>query len=86
MYADSESTVTTVVVEEDSVKEMTLDEWRAAEQHKRMKSNFNIRKAGEGVDSSQWKAGVVYTKKKNENDEEEGESDEEEEVCGSTIP
>ena len=63
--------------EEEGAKEMTLDEWKALQGQNRMKASFNIRKAGEGVDSNQWKKGVPYTKKK-EDEEEEEESEEEE--------
>ncbi|XP_070194461.1 intracellular hyaluronan-binding protein 4-like isoform X2 [Littorina saxatilis] len=62
--------------EDDEAKEMTLDEWKALQDQKRMKASFNIRKAGEGVDNAQWKKGTAYKKK---NEEEEEESDEEEE-------
>lgn len=63
--------------EEEEAKEMTLDEWKAHERNMRVKQTFNLRKAGEGVDTKQWEKGVAYTKKKEEEDEEE-DSDEEE--------
>ena len=74
---DSESGEAAPPKEEEEAKEMTLDEWKALQDQKRMKASFNIRKAGEGVDSNQWKKGVAYTKKKEEEEEEE-ESEEEE--------
>lgn len=57
---------------EPEVKELTLDEWKA-QQQQRIKPEFNIRKAGEGEDTSQWQKMIVLNKKnnKNENLEEE---------------
>lgn len=74
----NENEETAAPKEEEEAKEMTLDEWRKLEDQKRLKSHFNIRKAGEGVDNTQWKKGVAYTKKKEEEDEEESEEEEEE--------
>ena len=62
---------------------MTLDEWKKMEEAKRLKSQFKLRRAGEGVDASQWKTGREY--RKSEGDEEsaeEEEESEEEEVMG----
>ncbi|XP_017068060.1 plasminogen activator inhibitor 1 RNA-binding protein isoform X2 [Drosophila eugracilis] len=56
---------------EEEAKELTLDEWKA-QQGQRVKPTFNIRKAGEGEDTTQWKKMVVLTSnKKKENDSEE---------------
>ncbi|EDX05100.1 GD21970 [Drosophila simulans] len=56
---------------EEEAKELTLDEWKA-QQGQRIKPTFNIRKAGEGEDTTQWKKMVVLTSnKKKENDSEE---------------
>lgn len=53
------------------VKEWTLDEWKA-QQQQRAKPKYNIRKAGEGEDTSQWKKMVVLiNKNKKEQDTEE---------------
>jgi len=53
-------------------KVMTLDEWKAQEDVKRAKADFNIRKAGEGCSSDpQWHKMVVLTKKEKTEDEEE---------------
>ena len=61
---------------------MTLAEWKAEQDKNRMKSSFNIRKAGEGVDDKQWKKGVVYKKPEVEDDEEdEDDEDDEEVIC-----
>lgn len=59
---------------------MTLDEWKKMEDAKRLKSQFKLRRAGEGVDSSQWKTGREYRKSEGDEEsvEEEEESDEEE--------
>uniref|UniRef100_A0A1A9X291 Hyaluronan/mRNA-binding protein domain-containing protein n=1 Tax=Glossina brevipalpis TaxID=37001 RepID=A0A1A9X291_9MUSC len=57
---------------EEEVKELTLDEWKA-QQQQRAKPQFNIRKAGEGEDTSQWKKMIVLNnnkKKENESEEE----------------
>lgn len=48
-------------------KELTLDEWKA-QRAGRVKPQYNIRKAGEGEDPTQWKK--MYELKKKENDEE----------------
>ena len=43
---------------------MTLDEWKSMEEAKRVKAEFNIRKAGEGCSGDpQWKKMFVLTKK-----------------------
>jgi plasminogen activator inhibitor 1 RNA-binding protein len=39
---------------EDEPKEMTLDEWKAQRQASLLQPQYNIRKAGEGEDNSQW--------------------------------
>ncbi|XP_017466331.1 PREDICTED: plasminogen activator inhibitor 1 RNA-binding protein [Rhagoletis zephyria] len=57
---------------EEETKELTLDEWKAQKQQ-RVKPTFNIRKAGEGEDTTQWKKMVVLNnnkKKDNESEEE----------------
>lgn len=57
---------------DEEVKELTLDEWKA-QQQQRAKPQFNIRKAGEGEDTSQWKKMIVLNnnkKKENESEEE----------------
>jgi len=43
---------------------MTLDEWKSMEEAKRVKAEFNIRKAGEGCSGDpQWKKMYVLSKK-----------------------
>jgi Hyaluronan / mRNA binding family len=60
-------------------KVMTLDEWKAREDAKRVKAEFNIRKPGEGVSSDpQWKKMFVLSKKERP---EEHEEEEDEQVC-----
>lgn len=49
--------------EEDEAKEITLDEWKA-QRANRSKPQFNIRKAGEGEDTSQWKKMVALESRK----------------------
>lgn len=49
---------------EEEVKEMTLDEWKAQRAANRAKPQYNLRKAGEGEDTSQWTKLVPLDKKK----------------------
>lgn len=53
---------------------MTLDEWKAQKAALRQKPSYNLRKAGEGEDLSQWKKMYALDKKK---EGEEAETDEE---------
>ncbi|KAH8358665.1 hypothetical protein KR093_001672, partial [Drosophila rubida] len=62
------------IVEEDESKQMTLDEWKALKDQ-RAKPNYNLRKAGEGVDNAEWKKMIVLGKKKGVETEEEFEYD-----------
>lgn len=48
---------------EEETKELTLDEWKA-QRAVRAKPQYNIRKAGEGEDLSQWKKMVALNNKK----------------------
>ncbi|XP_053670285.1 plasminogen activator inhibitor 1 RNA-binding protein-like [Anopheles nili] len=48
---------------DDEAKEMTLDEWKAQKAAVRLKPQYNLRKAGEGEDSSQWDKMVALDKK-----------------------
>lgn len=57
---------------EEERKELTLDEWKALKGI-RSKPQFNLRKAGEGEDLSQWKKMYALQKKKEEEEEEEEE-------------
>lgn len=60
---------------EEETKELTLDEWKA-QRAIRAKPQYNLRKAGEGEDTSQWKKMVALNnKKKDEESEEELEYD-----------
>nr|CAD7198447.1 unnamed protein product [Timema douglasi] len=58
---------------EEEPKELTLDEYKALRGN-RQKPTFNLRKAGEGEDLSQWKKMYALNKKK-EGEEEEDEED-----------
>lgn len=49
---------------DDEVKEMTLDEYKAQKAASRSKPKYNLRKAGEGEDLTQWKKMVALDKKK----------------------
>lgn len=73
---DSGSDPVDVAPVEEETKELTLDEWKA-QKGQRVKPTFNIRKAGEGEDTSQWKKMVALnnTKKKENESEEELEFD-----------
>ncbi|XP_063415837.1 SERPINE1 mRNA-binding protein 1-like isoform X2 [Mytilus trossulus] len=73
----TESTEQTVAEGEKTPKQLTLDEWKAQEEKKRLKTDFNLRKPNEGSDSSQLK-GTAYKKQRNTSDDEEEEDDEEE--------
>jgi len=59
---DKESSVPTGPTEEET-KEITLDEWKA-QQAGRAKPQYNLRKAGEGEDLSQWKKMIALENKK----------------------
>lgn len=70
---------------EEGPKEMTLDEWKREQESKRSVPKFNLRKPGEGEDTTQWKKLYVLKKKaKEEDDDDEDEDDdiEEEEEFG----
>jgi len=67
---NEQSTEQVAVPEEEETKEMTLDEWKAMTQQ-RSKPQFNLRKAGEGEDATQWNKMVVLNKKKEGGDSEE---------------
>jgi plasminogen activator inhibitor 1 RNA-binding protein len=69
--------------EESPAKELTLDEWKALRAN-RQKPTFNIRKAGEGEDPSQWKK--MYELNKKKEGEEEEEEDEVHSFDLSTTP
>ena len=62
------------VKEKEEEKVMTLDEWKAQEDAKRAKADFNIRKAGEGCNGDpQWNKMVALTKKEKTEDAEDEE-------------
>lgn len=60
---------------EDELKEMTLDEWKAQTAASRSKPQYNLRKAGEGEDATQWDKMVALDKKKTEAGETEEENE-----------
>jgi len=50
--------------DEEAKVVMTLDEWKSMEEAKRVRTEFNIRKAGEGCSGDpQWKKMYMLTKK-----------------------
>ncbi|XP_024217209.1 SERPINE1 mRNA-binding protein 1 isoform X2 [Halyomorpha halys] len=55
---------------EEELKELTLDEWKALKAP-RQKPTYNIRKAGEGEDPTQWKKMYALQKKKDGEEEED---------------
>lgn len=57
---------------EEERKELTLDEWKALK-GTRSKPQYNLRKAGEGEDLSQWKKMYALQKKKEEEEDEDDE-------------
>lgn len=59
---------------QEEPRELTLDEYKALKGN-RQKPTYNLRKAGEGEDLTQWKKMYALKKKEGEEDEEE------EEVC-----
>ncbi|GFX63301.1 HABP4_PAI-RBP1 domain-containing protein [Trichonephila clavipes] len=60
---------------EQSVREMTLDEWKREQEAKRFVPKYNLRKPGEGEDKNQWKKLYVLKKKVRDEEEEEEEDD-----------
>lgn len=72
-------------VEDEATKQLTLAEWKNMQEKTRTKSSFNIRKAGEGCDTSQWNEGTAYKKHAEENDDENNEDDEDEDDHRSKV-
>lgn len=62
-YRENENVETETAPAEEEPKELTLDEWKA-QRAGRIKPQYNIRKAGEGEDQSQWKKMYELNKKK----------------------
>jgi len=53
--------------EEEPLRQLTLDEWKALQTDSRPAKNFNIRKPGEGCESNpSWKKMEVLKKKQDE--------------------
>lgn len=75
--------------EEEPVREMTLDEYKAQQEKARAKAAFNIRRPNEGTDESQWKKTYMYKKKpvrgEDEEDDEEEESDDDLEIRRKNV-
>ncbi|GFY57318.1 HABP4_PAI-RBP1 domain-containing protein [Trichonephila inaurata madagascariensis] len=67
---------------EQSVREMTLDEWKREQEAKRAIPKYNLRKPGEGEDKNKWKKLYVLKKKvRDEEEEEEEDDDTDEDEC-----
>ncbi|XP_078036995.1 uncharacterized protein LOC144470063 isoform X2 [Augochlora pura] len=69
-------------VEEES-RELTLDEWKAL-RNNRAKPQYNLRKAGEGEDMTQWKK--MYALQKKKEGAEDDDDDEEEYDAAAEYP
>lgn len=54
--------------EEEPPKEMSLEEWKTLQEKERVKSSFELRKAGEGEKKGMWKDTKVF--KRTQKDEE----------------
>ncbi|ESN99083.1 hypothetical protein HELRODRAFT_188995 [Helobdella robusta] len=63
------------VKKEPEEKQLTLDEWKKLEDEKRVKSQFNIRKANEGCSDPKWNKMFVLKKKEDDEEEEYEEED-----------
>lgn len=75
--ANGEQNGNTTVPAEEETKELTLDEWRA-QRGERAKPQYNLRKAGEGEDLSQWKKMVPIQNKRTDKGTDDTNSGEEE--------
>lgn len=70
---------------EPEPEQLTLEEYKAAQESNRMKNQFKVRKANEGADSKQWKGTVaLQRKKKSEESSEEEYTDDDEELVSET--
>ena len=88
MYINSESTesATAEEAEDESAKQMTLEEWTNIEEAKRLKSQFKSRKANEGADMTQWKGTQMYRKAPGQDDsDDEDEESDDEDVCLNSV-
>lgn len=65
------------VPQEEEPRELTLDEYKALRNAQRTQPQYNLRKAGEGEDLSQWKNLVMLERKKEGERGEDEDSDEE---------
>lgn len=75
-YEDESGAAAPTEPAEPELETMTLDEYKAAMEAKRLKMEFNIRKPNEGCSDEKWKKTYVLKKKeqtKGEEDDEEGE-------------
>lgn len=62
---------------------MTLDEYKAQQASSRASQpQFNLRKANEGADHTQWKKTYALERKKNEDEEEDDEEEDDDDEVG----
>uniref|UniRef100_A0A1W7RA01 Plasminogen activator inhibitor 1 RNA-binding protein n=1 Tax=Hadrurus spadix TaxID=141984 RepID=A0A1W7RA01_9SCOR len=65
---------------EEAPKEMTLDEWKREQEANRSVPKFNLRKPGEGEDTTQWKKLYVLKKKARDEDDDDDEEEEDDDI------
>lgn len=71
---------------EPEVKEMTLDEWKAAQAGARTRPiQFNVRRAGEGEDQTQWKKTVALEPRKRTESTDESYEEEHDEMSSNKV-
>ena len=71
---------------EPEVKEMTLDEWKAAQAGARTRPiQFNVRRAGEGEDQTQWKKTVALEPRKRTESTDESYEEEHDEMSSYKV-
>lgn len=71
---------------EEEEQEMTLDEWKAMQKEARAQPTYTIRKAGEGVDDTQWKKTYELKKKQEKEVSDEESEEEDDEYQDKRIP
>jgi plasminogen activator inhibitor 1 RNA-binding protein len=69
---DAAAEVETAPPVEEEPRELTLDEYKALKGN-RQKPTYNLRKAGEGEDLTQWKKMYALKKKEGEDDDDDEE-------------
>ena len=87
LYSVPETEVETAPAKEPEPLELTLAEYKQMQAGKKLgQKTFNIRKAGEGCDDSQWKDMEVYRRDSDiENDDEDEEEEEHERIVRKEV-